>query len=154
MLEFLDSKGIEYVLHEHPAVFTCEDAEEHCSDIPGLSSKNLMLKDVKGRRFFLLVLPADKRADLSRFCEIVGEKKVTFANERELSEILGVNPGAVSPFGLINDKDKQIEVFVDSEVYEAPITSFHPNRNTASIEIKRDMFKKFLDETGHEVRVI
>src|SRR3990167_8246235 len=102
--DFLKSHNIQYALHEHPAVSTCEEAEKYCGDIPGLACKNLLLRDKKGRRYFLFVLPAEKRADLKQIGEIVGEKRVSFANAEALKEKLGLEPGAVSPFGLLNDK--------------------------------------------------
>lgn len=143
--EFLKQNGVEYILHEHPAVFTCEDAEEHCKDIPGLACKNLVLKDKKSGRYFLLILPAAKRMDLKKFSQMVEQKNITFASADVLREKLGVEPGSVSPFGLINDTEKVMEVYVDSEVYNAPIVGFHPNRNTATLELSHEMFGKFLE---------
>src|SRR3989338_807524 len=132
--KYLQDNQIKYVLHEHPAVYTCEEAEKFCGDIPGLACKNLLLKDKKGRRYFLIVLPAEKRADLKQIGKTVGEKRVCFAHAEALEEKLGLEPGAVSPFGLLNDKNLDVEVFIDEEVYNADIVSFHPNRNTASLE--------------------
>lgn len=152
--EFLQSNGVEYTLHEHPAVFTCEDAEEHCKDIPGLACKNLVLKDKKSGRYFLLILPAAKRTDLKKFSELVGQKNITFANADVLREKLGVEPGSVSPFGLINDTEKVMEVYVDSEVHTAPVVGFHPNRNTATVELSREMFWKFLELLGQKKSVV
>jgi len=152
--DFLKSKNIKYVLHEHPAVYTCEEAEKSCSNIPGLACKNLLLRDKKGRRYFLVVLPATKRSDLKKFAEIVGENKVTFASPEDLMEKLRLEPGAVSPFGLLNDKKNEVEVYIDGEVYNADIVSFHPNRNTASLELSGEMFHKFLQSIENLNKVI
>ena len=81
--QYLQANQIKYVLHEHPAVFTCEEAEKYCGDIPGLPCKNLLLRDKKKRRYFLLILPAEKRADLKKIGETVGESKVSFARDRK-----------------------------------------------------------------------
>lgn len=152
--EYLQDNQIKYVLHEHPAVYTCEEAEKHCGDIPGLACKNLLLKDKKGRRYFLIVLPAEKRADLKGIGKTVGESKVSFASPEALKEKLGLEPGAVSPFGLLNDKNHEVEVYVDEKVYNADIVSFHPNRNTASLELTGEMFRKFLQAIENKVHVI
>ncbi len=151
--KFLQSNQIVYVLHEHLAVYTCEEAEKYCGDIPGLHCKNLLLRDKKKRQYFLLVLSTKKRADLKRISETV-EERVSFANPEELKEKMGLDPGAVSPFGLLNDKNHEVEVYIDQEVYNADIVSFHPNRNTASLELTGKMFRKFLQVVKNNVHVI
>lgn len=152
--DFLKSKKIEYVLHEHPAVYTCEDVEKRCGNVPGLACKNLLLRDKKGRRYFLVILPATKRTDLKKFAGIVGEDKMSFASPEALMDKLGLEPGAVSPFGLLNDKKNEVEVYVDSEVYNADVVSFLPNRNTASLELSGEMFRKFLQSIENFNKVI
>ena len=152
--DFLKSKGVEFILHEHPAVFTCEEAEKYCGDIPGLACKNLLLKGKKSGRYFLVVLPAEKRADLKKIGETVGDKQITFASPEALLEKLGLTPGTVSPFGLLNDKNHEVEVYIDQKVYYAKIVSFHPNRNTASLELSGNMFRKFLQAIENKTKVI
>lgn len=152
--DFLKSNNIEYILHKHSAVYTCEEAMKHCSDIPGLACKNLFLKGNKGRRHFLMVLPANKQTDLKKLCGIVWESKISFASPEALKEKLGLEPGSVSPFGLLNDKLKEIEVYIDKEVYEADTVSFHPNRNTATFELQKDMFHKYLNISENKIEVI
>lgn len=151
---FLKSKGIEFILHEHPAVFTCEEAEKNCGDIPGLSSKNLFLQGKKSGRYFLIILPAQKRADLKKIGEIVGDKQISFASPEALLEKLGLTPGSVSPFGLLNDKNHEVDVYIDRKVYDANIVSFHPNRNTASLELSGEMFRKFLQTIENKIKMI
>lgn len=152
--DFLKSKGVEFILYEHPAVYTCEDAEKYCGDIPGLACKNLLLKGKKSGRYFLIILPAEKRADLKKIGETVGDKQITFASPESLLEKLGLTPGAVSPFGLLNDKNHEVEVYIDQKVYYAKIVIFHPNRNTASLELSGAMFRKFLQAIENKTRVI
>lgn len=139
---FLTSQGILYKSHEHPPVLTCEELAQY--GLPGLVCKNLFLRDQKKRRFFLVVLPAAERTDLGHIGEIVGERKLSFASPESLMEKLGVTPGAVSPFGLLNDTIASVEVFIHRSVIRAEMVHFHPNRNTASLELTRDMFQKFL----------
>ncbi len=151
--QYLTANQIKYVLYEHPAVYTCEEAEKYCGDILGLPCKNLLLRDKKKRRYFLLIFPAKKRADLKKISETVGEK-VSFASPEQLKEKMGLEPGAVSPFGLVNDKNHEVEVYVDKEVYDAEIVSFHPNRNTASLELTGEMFHKFLQVVKNSVHIV
>jgi len=152
--QFLTSNHIEYTLHEHPAVYTVEEAEKYRGDIKGLACKNLFLRDQKKRRFFLLVLPAKKQTDLKKFSRAGDTGKLSFASKELLFEKLGLDPGAVSPFGLINDRTHEVEVFVDKEVYDADSVGFHPNINTATLELTGEMFRKYLSILRHEIRVI
>ena len=151
---FLHANNITYVLHEHPAVFTCAEADEHCGDIPGLACKNLLLRNQKKSRYFLILLPADKRTDLKKLTGLLGESKISFASPDDLQVKLGLTPGEVSPFGLLNDTDQAVELYVDAEVHGADIVSFHPNRNTATLELTQEMFHKFLGAIPHETRII
>jgi Ala-tRNA(Pro) deacylase len=152
VLDFLDEQQIPFVLHEHPAVFTCEEAEQHCGDIPGLPCKNLFLRDKRKKRYLLAVLPAEKRMNLKHFGEFVGDK-MGFASAEDLMEKLGLEVGAVTPFGLLNDEGEKVELFVDKEVYDAEIVSFHPNVNTATLELPHESFVKFLEVLPHDVRI-
>ncbi|MBI5621847.1 prolyl-tRNA synthetase associated domain-containing protein [Candidatus Falkowbacteria bacterium] len=129
------------------------EAAAHCQDVPGLPSKNLTLTDSAGR-YFLLVVPAQKRVDLKKFAHIVGAKKITFAKPEILKAKLGLEPGAVSPFGLLNDDKQETEVYIDTAIYNAGSSHFHPNVNTASLVLTREMFHKFLDSLPHEVKVV
>ncbi len=151
---YLNEHHVEFILHEHPAVYTCEEAEKHCSHIPGLPCKNLFLRNEKKRAYYLCILPAAKRADLKQIAAIVGEKSVSFANVKKLKEFLGLTPGAVSPFGLINDTENSVYVLVDRDVWEADIVSFHPNRNTASLELSGEMFRKFMKSRDNIQKII
>src|SRR3989338_7254202 len=128
--EFLEKNRIKYIVHTHKAVFTCEEADIHCKHVPGTPGKNLFLKEDKGNQFFLVILPADK--------------KLKFANENELKEILGLTPGSVSPLGLLNDKEKKTRVIIDQEIWEAETVNFHPNINTESLEFTRDNFHRLI----------
>ena len=98
--------------------------------------------------------PAKKQTDLKKFAELVDEKKVSFASSESLKEKLGLEPGSVSPFGLFNDIERSVEVYIDSEVYNAKTVSFHPNVNTATLELSKNMFHRFLQTIGHDVEVV
>jgi Ala-tRNA(Pro) deacylase len=138
---FLTSNGIAFRSHEHPPVLTCDELAQY--GLPGLACKNLFLRDQKKRRFFLVVLPAHERTDLAHIGEVVGERKLSFASPESLLEKLGVTPGAVSPLGLLNDTSFTVEVFIHRAVMQADTVHFHPNRNTASLELTGEMFQNF-----------
>ncbi|MFH1781647.1 MAG: prolyl-tRNA synthetase associated domain-containing protein [Patescibacteria group bacterium] len=152
--KYLQSHDIKYAPHKHPAVFTCDEAEKHCADVPGIPGKNLFLKNKGGKRYFLVVLPASKRADLKKIAKIVGESKVSFANSEALKEKLDLEPGSVSPFGLLNDVQHEVEVYIDKDIYDANIVNFHPKRNTASLELTGEMFRKYLKTIENKVQII
>ena len=100
-------------------VFTVEEARLHCYHIPGLHCKNLFLKDSIVKRFYLITLPATKKVEIKLLRKIVGAKKLSFAKPEELKRILNLDPGSVSPFGLINDDLNQVHYYIDKEVWNA-----------------------------------
>lgn len=152
--EILDAIPVSYKKYEHPAVYTCEEADELCPDIAGAKGKNLFLRNRNGNQHYLVVTLADKRVDLKRIAELLQESNLGFASERRLKEYLGLKPGSVSPFGLINDKHHDVIVIVDKDLIKHETLSFHPNVNTATLEISKSDFEKFLDWSKNEVRYI
>lgn len=152
--EYLKSQGIEYIRHDHPAVFTVEDEEKLDIKIPGLTGKNLVIKGKKTGQIYLVILATTKRADLKKITKIAGENKISFAGPEIIREKLGLEPGSVSPFGLINDAKHEIIVYIDKEMYEAPLMNFHPNDNTASLVLTREMFYKYLGLLPNKIEVV
>ena|SRR3989344_8302420 len=152
---YLEKKGIKFRCFSHPPVFTCDDAEKHYKRIgmKAMHCKNLFLKDRKSKRFFLVVLPAKKMLDLSKLSKSLGQK-IKFSNEKELRDILSLNPGSVSPFGLVNDKEKKVEVIVDRDVWDSALVSFHPNVNTETLEISNKDFHAFLGIMGNKREIL
>lgn len=144
--DFLTHHGIEFRVHEHPAVQTCEELAQY--GVPGLACKNLFLRDQKKTRYMLVVLPAAQKTDLKKLAEQVGDKKLSFVNPETMMQKLGVEPGAVSPFGLLNNTERDIELWIDREVMDAPVVHFHPNRNTASLVLTGEMFGQYLNVIG------
>jgi len=150
--EYLTSHGIDFKLHEHPPVQTCEELALY--HVPGLACKNLFLRDQKKTRYLLVVLPAAQQTDLKQLAGQVGDKKLSFVNPETMKQKLGVEPGAVSPFGLLNNTEGDVELWIAREVLEAPVVHFHPNRNTASLEISRVDFYRFLETLKRVVLII
>lgn len=153
VLDYLTANAILYILHTHPAVFSTHEATEHCKDIPGLMVKNLFLRNKKTGEFHLCILPAGKKLDFKKMDALLGAKGVTFGSAEELKEMLGLTPGSVSIFGVLNDPDGRVGIILDAEVHAAPIVTFHPNINTATLEITHDDLQRFLGLVKHKIQV-
>jgi Ala-tRNA(Pro) deacylase len=138
---------------KHPPVYTVEEAEKHHRG-EAAQSKNLFLRNKKGNRHYLVVTPGRKKIDLKNIEKLVGENNLSFASPERLMKYLGVTPGSVSPFGLINDVQKEVLVVVDSELLISKKQGFHPNTNDATLVISTDDFKKFLTWTKNTVSYI
>jgi len=149
--KILDDLDIQYKKYEHPAVFTCEEADKHCQHIEGGRIKNLFLRSKKARNYYLVVAPDSKKVDLKQLAKDLGEKGFSFASAEELKEHLGLDPGSVSPLGLINDESNGISVVIDNDLLSHKELGMHPNINTATLVINTNDFKKFLDSTGNRV---
>jgi len=146
--------NISYDMVEHPAVFTTEVADEYIKGKVGIRTKSLFLTNKKKRAFYLVFMKDDKRLDMKRFAEIVGEKHIKFASEASMMEKLGLKPGVVSIFGLLNNKEKDVQVYFEKDIVgDIPLT-FHPNDNTKTLFVKMDDLVKFLNDLGFEYNVI
>jgi len=152
--QILNDLNINYVKHEHQAVFTVGEAESIHKNFRGASSKNLFLRNRKGDRHYLLVMESIKKTDLKALAQQLEESNLSFASPDRLMKYLGLAPGSVSPFGIINDIKKEVVVLIDEDLWRHDIQNFHPNINTATLELSRDDFKKFLDWSGNEVRFV
>ena len=147
----LDGLGIPYNRHTHPAVFTVEQARQYWVDMPGMHCKNLFLRNKKGNRHYLVILEHSKKADLRGLARILGEEALSFASEERLAKHLGVAPGAVSPYGLLNDGERAVIVVLDSTLEGESDIFFHPNVNTASVGVSFPDFERFLGWRGNTV---
>ena len=146
--------GIETKTHDHPAVFTVAESREFKHAIPGGHSKNLLLKDKKGR-VFLVTAEADAAIDLKAISDKIGASgRVTFGKAELLMELLGVIPGAVTPFGVVNDVAGVVTMVLDAPLLEHEIVNFHPLENTATTSIHRDDLVRFLTMTGHPPLIV
>lgn len=154
VFETLDALGIPYEQYEHPPVFTGEEAALHWSKIPGTQVKNLFLRNKKGDRHYLAILEIHKQADLKRLVKLVGDDRFSFGSADRLMAHLGVTPGSVSPFGLINDEGRRVMVLVDVDLRGADRLLFHPNINTATVTISGAHLEKFLAWRGNVVKWI
>jgi Ala-tRNA(Pro) deacylase len=148
----LEALGIPFDRYDHPPVFTGDDAAVHWARIPGRGMKNLFLRNKKGNRHYLVVLPIEKEADLHRLVKVIGDDRLSFASPERLAEHLGLTPGSVSPFGLLNNPSHSVQVVVDAELRGTGLLIFHPNLNSHSVTISGEDLARFLSSTGHPVR--
>jgi Ala-tRNA(Pro) deacylase len=151
---YLQDLGIACERHDHPPVATVAEAEQYWGGIDALHAKNLFLRNQKGSRHFLVVLAFTRRGDLAALAEHFGEKKLGFASPERLLAHLGLTPGSVSPFGLINDPAHNVEVAIDVAIRDAARVAFHPNVNTATLVLSGADFQRYLAAVGHEVHWI
>lgn len=149
VFDLLKELEIPFELHTHPPVFTVEEANRHWENISGLHCKNIFLRNKKGNLHYLVILPSDKLMDIKKLGDSLGER-LSFASPERLMRYLGLTPGAVSPFGLINDVQKEVHVILDKDIFEAEKVNFHPNVNTATITISSDDFLKFIRKCGNK----
>ena len=153
LLKVLDQIGIEYTNHEHPAVFTVEEANQHHDGIDGVHSKNLFFKDKK-KNLFLVVTLSDKPISIREVGKKVGAKNMSFGKPALLEDVLGVIPGAVTPFAVINDVEKKVNVILDKEMMDNELLNFHPIVNTATTTISSRDLIKFMAHCGQNFEII
>jgi len=144
--------GIAFERHEHPPVATVEEAERHWVGIDATHCKNLFLRNQKGTRHYLVILLHSKRADLRAVADQIGDGKLSFASPDRLMAHLGLTPGSVSPFGLINDRAHAVRVVLDRDLRSTTRVSFHPNINTRTYVISAADFARFLVACGNAVQ--
>lgn len=154
LLSYLDDLGVETTTVDHPPLFTVEDSQALRGDIPGGHTKNLFVKDKKGC-LFLLVLGEETAVDLKRAHEKIGAQgRVSFGSAELLEEAWGVKPGAVTPFGAINDEAGKVRVVLDEGMMRHERLNFHPLVNTRTTGLASADLIKFLRATGHEPLVV
>lgn len=149
VLDILNELNINFEMHEHPPTPTIEEAIQYWGKMEATHCKNLFFRNHKGNKHYLVIF--DHRQQLAiRDLEIrLKQGKLSFASEKRMQKYLGVRPGSVSLFGLINDTEKHVYVFFDQKLLESEFISFHPNDNTASLKISQRDFRKFIDWSGN-----
>ncbi|MEL8055691.1 MAG: prolyl-tRNA synthetase associated domain-containing protein [Pseudomonadota bacterium] len=148
LFAYLDALGIAHKTHEHAATFTVEEGRHLKASMPGGHSKNLFMKDKDGT-IVLISAWADSRLKLNQLHKLIGTRRLSFANADLMQELLGVSPGSVTAFGLINDPDEKVRFIVDAALMAFDIVNFHPLTNTATTAISSADLRKFVEATGH-----
>ena len=150
----LENLGIEYNIFEHPALDTIEIALKYWKDIDAVHCKNLFFRNHKGNRHYLVIIKDTTPFSIRSLEKKLKQGKLTFGSEKRLMKYLGLLPGSVSPFGLINDIDHHVHLFMDEQLQDATKISFHPNDNTASLVITYADFIKYLKAMGNSYEFI
>lgn len=153
LLERLADLGIETTTREHPPLFTVEQSRELRGEIPGAHCKNLFLKDKKGR-IFLLVTEETTPIDMKGLHRLLGSARLSFGKPDLLEQVLGVTPGSVTPFAVINDTERRVSVVLDERLMWHDMLNFHPLENTATTAITNEGLLIFLKDSGHEPRIM
>src|SRR5512133_83369 len=148
LYELLKKLSISFEYHEHPPVATIDAALEHWRDYNSGRCKNIFFRNHKGDRHYLVVLEHLRKLDIHDLEKRLKQGKLSFASDRRLKERLGLEPGSVSPFGLMNDREKNVHLFIDEKLKEYERLAFHPNVNTATLVIRQEYLIKFLNSIG------
>ncbi|MGB9836113.1 MAG: prolyl-tRNA synthetase associated domain-containing protein [Candidatus Saccharicenans sp.] len=151
VLDILTGLNLSWERIEHPPVYSIEEARLHWEKVKGGHVKNLFLRNYKGNRHYLVLVSADKKVDLKKLTRELNEDRLSFASPERLEKFLGLKPGAVSPFGLINDREKKVVVVIDRDLLALPCLNFHPNVNTSTITVTTEDFQKFLSWSGQKI---
>ena len=152
LFELLSVKNIDFQIRDHEPLFTVEDSENLRGKIKGAHTKNLFLKNKKNN-FFLFSCDENAKVDLKSFSKSIDAKNLSFANAEYLKEFLGIKPGSVSPFALLNDKNNIVEFYLDEKLYNSEIVNYHPLINTTTITITTSDFINFLLEKNKKINI-
>ncbi len=153
LFAFLNAHGIAHRTLDHPPVFRVEDGREIKAALPGGHSKNLFLKDAKDRLWLISAL-AESRIDLKAAPRAIGSARLSFGSEARLWAALGVRPGSVTPFALINDPGHAVSFVLDKALYEREPLNFHPLSNEATTAVSREGFERFLQALGRPLTLV
>lgn len=149
LYRFLESLNVRFQYIEHPPAPTIDVAQQYWSGYDALHCKNIFLRNHKGNQHFLVLLPCNFNLNVKELEKHLNQGKLSFASEKRLMKYLNLFPGSVSPFGLIHDVANHVIVFVDEEISESELVSFHPNINTASLIINTHDFFRYLKSVGN-----
>lgn len=148
LLDYLDELGIDAQTAEHPPVFTVDEAKALRGDLPGAHTKNLFVRDKKGRMWLVVALES-RPVELRATAERLGHKRFSFGSPRRLMEYLGVSPGSVTPFALVNDRSGSVRVALDEGLREVEPWNFHPLVNSMTTTVGAADMLRFLEAIDH-----
>ena len=153
--DFLDKLGVEYTRYEHEPLMTIVAAEELDKRIGLEICKNLFLSTRHSTEFYLLVMVGSKKFNTGKVSKQIGVPRMTFADDEHMLEFLDIKPGSVSPLGLINDKNNNVKLLIDSDVVNMEKIAVHPCVNTATVVLKtKDLLEKIIPACGHDFTVV
>lgn len=153
LMSLLDSDSVAYEFFEHEAVYTVEESNKVNTNIPGTHCRNLFLRDKK-KKNYLIVAANETQIDLKKLEGLIGSARLSFGSADRLWQFLGIKPGSVCPFAAINDKDKQVKVFLDAYMMDQDIVNYHPLDNTMTIGLKPSDLVTFLTKHHQEPEIL
>jgi Ala-tRNA(Pro) deacylase len=153
LFAFLDAHGVAHATLEHPPVFRVEEGLEIKAALPGGHSKNLFLKDARGQLWLISAL-GETAIDLKRLHTVIGSGRLSFGNPALMEQTLGVTPGSVTAFGLVNDVERRVRFVLDAALAAADPVNFHPLGNDATTAVSQDGFRRFLAALGVEPMIV
>jgi len=153
LFALLDRVGIEHRTLWHPPVYRVGEGAEIKASLAGGHTKNLFLKDAKDRIWLISAL-AETQIDLKGLPARIGSARLSFGSPALMAEVLGVEPGSVTPFALMNDAGRRATLILDAALLREDLVNFHPLTNTATTQVSREGFLKFLSEIGVEPIVV
>lgn len=154
VFEWLTSHDIKYNWYEHPEAPTIEIARQYWHNDGSKHCKNLFFRNHKGNRHYLVVFDSEQSMAIHDLEQILHQGKLSFASPERMDKWLGLRPGSVSPFGLINDTENHVHLFLDETLREQPSLSFHPNDNRFTVVIDREEFERYLTLVGNTYEYI
>ena len=154
VFDFLQQQDIEYSFYTHPEAPTIEIARQYWHNDGSKHCKNLFFRNHKGNRHYLVVFDSEQSLAIHDLEQRLKPGKLSFASEQRMDRYLGLKPGSVSPFGLINDTENHVHLFLDKNLLNYPSLSFHPNDNRATVVISQQMFAKYLEAVGNTFEYI
>ena len=150
----LDQLGINFDVVEHPPVLTTEQADSYIEGLEGVRTKSMFLTNKKKTQYYLLIMDDQKLLDMDDFKEQVGANRIRMASVESLAEKMQLPAGTVSPFGLLNNEEKDILVYFDQDIVSEEIMTFHPNTNEKTIFISTTDLFKFLQDLGYSYEIV
>lgn len=151
---YLKKLDIPYEYYEHPPIPTIEDAKIHKWWIDAVFCKNIFFRNHKGNRHYLVIVHHDTQIAISMLEKLLKQGKLTFASEQRMTKYLGLKPGSVSPFGLLNDTEHHVHIFFESKLRQAHKLSFHPNDNRATLVLQSNDFWRYIESTENSYEFI
>ena len=150
--DLLEKRGFWHVTTEHKPVYNMEEAGRLELPYPQSDAKNLFIRDDKKRNYYLITVKGNKRVDLKAFRQQNDTRPLTFASDQELMDMLGLIPGAVTPLGLLNDREHKVTFWLDKSFLEGSgLIGVHPNDNTATVWLKTEDLLRLLEESGTQI---
>ena len=151
-LMLLKEKGYDFDLHKHEALFTVDDSNKLRGQIKGSHSKNLFLKNKKNK-FYLISCEEFTDINLKKFSKSLGLGNISFVKEEYLIKLLGIKPGSVTPFSLLNNNENTIDFYLEDKLLNSEYVNFHPLTNTATVTMKSGKFIEFMIENNKKIHI-